>query len=346
MRIETQLREELAGIVEAVTFFSASAFTFAGRSSSPMVMPMIGLQLTPDMPPLMSELTGQLYQHCFSNRFRAYIAHSETPHTANNDTEWIEVLSRANRSRERWEDDWQVVQSMPNGQVMAKRGATTRTLTPGEFVNLSGSGNALPPGAALTVFVPRESRTSQAGYYFAFGETSADSNDESSIIRFYWNVSIEGAAELLQLISVELNRWQVPFRFKTISNRAIERRSDSAVLYTPRRYASFVFEIVLEIHRRVRQSLREDVPLFTLHLGRGLAFAEDPGTQESFGMSRCRMLAHGMWLAYQQGAQNTDERLAIVEQRFRTEGISLERPWLNSGSADDFRFTVLDAEAA
>ncbi len=345
MSFDTQLQEELLNIIDAVAILSPCAFTFAGTRSSGIAVPMAGLHLTHDMPPLMSELTGYLYQHCFSNRFTGQIAHSEIP-TAKIDAEEVEILARANQSRERWEDDWRVVDSARNGQVISKRGATMRMLAPGEFVNLSGSGMVLASGALLRVYVPRESRTVQPGYYFAFGETSPDSSDEFSVVRFYWNISADGIAELLRLISAELNRWQVPFRFKTGSSRAMLTRRDSAVLYTPRRYAHLTFELISEIHRRVRSLLREDVPLFTLRLGPGLAFAEDPGTQESFGMSRCRMLACAIWLAYQKSAQHPHERLSILEQHFRSEGISLGQPWLNAGSANEFVFAVLDREAA
>ena len=186
----------------------------------------------------------------------------------------------------------------------------------------------------------------QPGYYFAFGETPADPADQISVVRFYWNVSAEGAALLLERISTELNRWEVPFRFKTGSNPAMLVRTDGAVLYSPRRYADITYELVREIHWRTKQFLRTDVPLFTLRLADGLAFAEDPATQESFGMSRCRMLAHGIWLAHEQGARQTSDRLEAVEQRFRAEGISLERPWLNAASADELPFTAVDRAAA
>jgi HopA1 effector protein family len=345
MKIDPALRDELVCIINAVTILSLSAFTFAGRPSNGIAMSMIGLQLTHDMPPLTSELAGQLYQHCFSNRFIGQMTVDEMSPAAIDD-EALKPLSRANQSQERWEDGWQVVHSMLNGQVVANRGGVTRTLAPGEFVNLSGSGMILSPGATVRVYVPRESYTVQPGYYFAFGETSPDSSDEFSIVRFYWNVSAEGTAELFQLITAELNRWQLPFRIKTGIHRGMFARSDSAVLYTPRRYADFAFELLSEIHKRVLPLLRNDVPLFTLRLAPGLAFAEDPGTQESFGMSRCRILAHGIWLAHQQGAQDVEERLTIVEQHFHAEGISLERPWLNAGSADEFRFTALCEEAA
>jgi hypothetical protein len=344
MKPGTLQSQELCQIIDAVDILSASAFSFAGARSSGIAVPMIGMQLTPGMPPLISELTGELYQHCFSRRFTGQIGRNKMAH-GENDAAWVNTLSLANQSRERWEDAWQVMHSMPNGQLLAHRGGKTRMLSPGEFVNLSGSGMALVPGSAVRVYVPRDSRTVQPGYYFAFGETLPDYSDEYSIVRFYWNISAEGVVELLQLISEALNRWQVPFRFKTGSARATLERRDSAVLYVPRRYAQFGFELSSELHERVRLVLRDDVPLFTLRLAPGLAFAEDPGTQESFGMSRCRMLAEGIWLAHLKSVR-PEERLAAVEEHFHSQGISLERSWLNAGSADEFSFAACDREAA
>jgi hypothetical protein len=164
-------------------------------------------------------------------------------------------------------------------------------------------------------------------------------------VRFYWNVSTGGAPELLRLISARLNRWEVPFRFKAPSHPEMFARIDTAVLYTPRRYAHFTRQLISEVHQGVRSHLRDDVPLFTLRLARGLAFAEDPGTQESFGMCRSRMLAQGIWVAYVQGARG-GQRLKEVARQFEAQGISLARPWLNPRSADEFQFTAAAAEAA
>jgi hypothetical protein len=345
MRFAPQLREELARIIDAVAIVSPSSFAFAGYPSSGLAMPLMGLQIAPGMPPLMTELIGQLYQHSYSNRFTGQVVKTQMARPEI-DAEWLETLSQANSSRERWEDGWQVAHTTPHGQAVARRGAINRILNPGEFVNLSGSGMFFAPDASVRVYVPRESRTMQPGYYYAFGETGVDSADQFTVVRFYWNVSAEGAPQLLQLISIGLNRWQVPFRFKTGNNPAILARSDSAVLYSPRRYAQITYELVSEIQERMRPLLRAEVPLFSLPLAAGLAFAEDPGTQESFGMSRCRMLAHGIWLAHQRGALRLEERLAIVEQQFESEGISLERPWLNAGSANEFEFAAVAGEAA
>jgi hypothetical protein len=86
--------------------------------------------------------------------------------------------------------------------------------------------------------------------------------------------------------------------------------------------------------------LQTEVPLFTLRLADGFAFADDTGTRESFGMSRCRLLAQGIWHAHSEGAQQSEERLAAVDGQFRAEGISLERPWLGASLIDDPMFVA------
>ena len=73
-------------------------------------------------------------------------------------------------------------------------------------------------------------------------------------------------------------------------------------------------------------------------LARGLSFAEDPGTQESFGMSRCRLLAEGLFLAFQEGLFRTGERLERVRRHFDNSGASLDRPYLNFGAVDPYEF--------
>jgi hypothetical protein len=339
MNIPPELREELMRILDAVHILSPTSFTFAGKESNGLAPPMIGLQLDASAAPLMNELTSELYQHCYSTRFKGKVESSEPSFTPV-DPACVERLTRANQSRERWEDGWKSVQGMPNGQVIASNGTLTRVLMPGEFVNLSGSGTFFSPTAMVRIYVPRESQTVQPGYYFAFGETVTDSSDEYSIARFYWNISAEGSAELLELLSQRLNLWQVPFRFKTGLYSSMHARCDSAVLYVPRRTTAFAYELLSEINERVRPYLQTEVPLFTLRLADGFAFADDTGTRESFGMSRCRLLAQGIWHAHSEGAQQSEERLAAVDGQFRAEGISLERPWLGASLIDDPMFVA------
>jgi hypothetical protein len=50
-------------------------------------------------------------------------------------------------------------------------------------------------------------------------------------------------------------------------------------------------------------------------------------------MHRCRLLAEGVLRAQQQA-----DPLEEVRRRFAADGISLERPWLNAGSVDQYNF--------
>ncbi len=258
----------------------------------------------------------------------------------------MELLSRANCSRERWEDGWQIIANLPSGQALAKRGAIARTLWPGEFVRRDAPGAPLAPGALVSVYFPRESRAMQPGFYFAFGETPADVFDDFSLIRFYWNVRPEGGAALIEALSTALNRWYIPFRLKILSHRGTFGRTDAAILYVPRRHARIVLELCSEVRQRIETALGDETPLFALRLAAGLGFAEDPGITESFGMSRCRLLAEGIWTAHSRGAQGAEARMRILEQHFTAHGIDLDRPWLNPGSTPPFECMESEARAA
>jgi uncharacterized protein with GYD domain len=59
---------------------------------------------------------------------------------------------------------------------------------------------------------------------------------------------------------------------------------------------------------------------------------------ESFGTSRCRLLAEAIWTAFTQGVHEERARLEIVARHFEKSGISLEAPYLNPGSQDRYTF--------
>ena len=70
----------------------------------------------------------------------------------------------------------------------------------------------------------------------------------------------------------------------------------------------------------------------TLPLAPGLAFAEDPGGGESFGVHRCLLLADAAVMAAERGLTAPDDRLDVVRERFAEAGISLDTPYLGGSS--------------
>ena len=70
----------------------------------------------------------------------------------------------------------------------------------------------------------------------------------------------------------------------------------------------------------------------TLPLAPGLAFAEDPGTGESFGTHRCLLLAEAALTAAERDLQAPEERLEVVRERFAEAGTTLDAPHLGGSS--------------
>jgi hypothetical protein len=215
---------------------------------------------------------------------------------------------------------------------------------PGEFLTHGTPG--LPPtaGAEVSVVAARESRTMQPGFYFAFGETLGDQEEEMSLLRLYWNVTAPGAAALISSVTAALNRFAIPFRLKSLAMAELYDRTDAAVLYFAKRYFAVAAQLLAPVYQAVRPFLNEATPLFSKPLALGLGFAENPRASESFGMHRCRLVAEAVCKAHARGADSPDARLAEVVAVFAAEGLSLDRPFLNSGSADRYAFDADKAE--
>jgi hypothetical protein len=244
----------------------------------------------------------------------------------------IEMLSAANAGVDRWEAGWSLVQLLQNGHAMARKGDCESMFAPGEFATANGA----PPsaGTPLNVLFARESRTQQPGFYIAQGGTPAPSGSDSRMTRIYWHIAEDGAAALTRAVTSLLNRYQVPFRFKTLSYSGVYTRSDAAVLYFAARYFQIVSRLLPSIRAEVRNHLRPATPLLTLKMYDGIGLAEDPGNGESFGMNRSRLVAQAIWDGYARGMQSEEARMAEVAIQFQRTGLSLDRPHLRAASAD------------
>lgn len=339
--MKEQILAEMRRIIRAIIIHSETSFSFAGQVIVQSDITAQYMQsLYPSQNQLVTRLQQKIYGSCYCQRFTGSGREERinTPQTPENG--FMQTLSDANSSHERWDAGWQIYQALPSGQVLAHKYGLTRVLWPGEFVALDGMGMAPRAGANISLFVARESRTMQPGFYFAFGETITDQQDDSWIVRFYWNIKESAAPMLIRLITQKLNRFQVPFRLKCLSFSSQFNRADACVLFVSKRYAKLVSELLVGIQQEVQASLKPETPLFTRQLARGLGLAEDPGNGESFGMSRCRMFAEGLWSAYQQGLHSEEARLQVVVQQFEKHGIDLQYPYLNTGSKDEYKFAT------
>ncbi|MGI8744286.1 MAG: T3SS effector HopA1 family protein [Bryobacteraceae bacterium] len=321
--LESRLKE----IFDAVFIYSPEEYSIGGQR-----FPVIGASGTIPAP-LVASLEGQLYSLCYSREFRLPLDLS--PGTADPlDTLLIE-LSAANATRERWDHGWKVTQLLPNGSLYAQKEAQSRMLWPGEYMLLEPDVPA-QPGAWIRAFLSKEDTRSQPGFYIVQPEIALSWEDYQTLVRFYWNLEAEGAAELLRLITERFNALRVPFQFKTLRYRSQYRRADSAVLFTGWRYAAIAMRLSAEVYRTVRNRMKSYTPLFAKRLAPGLALAEDPGNGQSFGMLRCRMLAECVWNAYQKRLQSHKARMTEFKASLEAAGVPLEAPYLSLSSVDHY----------
>jgi hypothetical protein len=181
----------------------------------------------------------------------------------------------------------------------------------------------------------KESLTRQPGTYFVFG---APPLPDTKWLRLYWNVSPLGAVILTAMVTSTFNPIRVPFQLKILLDTSIRRR-DAAVLYLPLALWPFARMVLDPVCERFYGStdLQSDVPLFTKPLRPGVGLAEDPQTGLSFGMHRSWLVALSLAESYLHGHVNEDQQWSDLNAQFAEEHLSLDRAYLNAGSADVYQ---------
>lgn len=321
-----EAREELAAALDRFAFRTPWLFEVDGAPIG--VAPAPGAPGGPgDFTPLVQMVQAVFYDRCYARRGATGAAPAAGPDLA-------PALGAANTGRDRWDPGWTVFQLGANGQVYVRKGERERVATPGAFLTEAMVGMAPQLGASVSLRAPRESLDIQPGYCFAFGETLDELADQLSIVRVYFNVGAEAAAALFAELTGLLNRYQTPFHLKAPVAPAAYDRVDAAVLYVGARHFPIVARIVALVRDRV--PLEDRTPLFTKRLWPGIGVAMEPGSGESFGSHRARLVAEGLVEAWRQGGFDPEARLRAVAERFAASGLDLARPWLTPGAADRF----------
>ncbi len=307
------------------------------------ILPPQSVQLAPLPPQPVSAQPGQdirtamlealwplLYQHAYTRRWDGNPAPAKPLNLAP-DATLVAALSAANAGHSLMDRGWKIYQVTPDGRLHVEKGGCYRVVNAAQ-VGLP-PGYQPQPGGLIDLPMPHQSLTAQAGYYHAFGETPASAADEGELARLYFNVGVEQVPALLHLLTLGLNRYFIPFSLKCPVAPALYDRVDTLVLYPPRRYLPLVLDVLDEAVALLAPLLRPGEPLFTRRLLPGLGGADDPGTGESFGQSRCRLAAAGIIDAWSGGGTLLD----CMAARLSGAGLRPEAPHLSPGLADLYR---------
>jgi hypothetical protein len=332
------IHSDLAEILGSIRIASDASFSFRGEPEIQTAMFPVPVRM-PGQPvhpvsdnALVRSLQAVLYGRCYCHRVDS--ASSRAGSGLQPSETLMKQLSEANRSVEHWEGGWRVYMVLPTGTIYVTKGDRERSALPGEYVSSEVTFQPPAVGTVVSLRAPRESYVVQTGFYFVFGESLGDVWDRHFMLRFYFNASPTGTVHLIRYLSGTLNRFQIPFHLKALTDPTAYTRSDSMVLYLARRHYHIVARIVLRMPADSADGLRTDVPLFTRQLRPGVGLAEDPNTSESFGMHRCRLVAEGIVDAWTRGRQETSVRARSVRNRFLSAGLDPDRPYLSRGLMD------------
>ncbi|WP_447403016.1 lanthionine synthetase LanC family protein (plasmid) [Lysinibacillus sp. fkY74-1] len=330
--------EQIAAVIKSTIFHSPTTYSWFSKSS-PQLPPDVSHNFTHQDARnyLLFMLRSQLYKEFYCKGFAILNREENKDIRVNHATTFINELSSANFGKGYLEDGWELLDSERDKMVIRK-GDLKLWVNPEDclFPKLNG----LPSNKRLSLKFPKEFLGLTTGFYLAKSNIPLPEDESQNLVRIYWNIKPEGAIILMRKLTLILNQAKLPFKLKVLNDPAHYNRCDAAVLYIQKSHYKDVSNILCEIYPKISIYLKKGVPALTKLLAPGLGLAEEPSKGKSFGVHRCKLLAEGMLLAYEQRKESIDERLQVVEEHFAVEGISLKKPFLNADSRDIYDFNI------
>lgn len=284
---------------------------------------------------LLYSLQNRLYSDFYCQGFAVPLIDDDTTSMMAN-TPFIHALSAANAGMGCHEDGWEIRTIEGDVMIVHRDGLELRA----RREDCPDERERLAAGAKITLRLPKEYLNMSPGFYMALGNRQLSYSNAETLLRFYWNLSPDGAIPFLHTATQQLNSLRLPFRLKVLRDPAFYTRCDAGVIYALQRDYGDISRMMMQIYGEIEHYLKSAVPAFTKRLAPGLGLAEDPGGRESFGEHRCRLVADALIAAYEAETKIAEERLEMVVNRFEQEGVDIDTPYLNAGSTDVYQFSV------
>jgi hypothetical protein len=323
--------EQVRISISETLFHSPTRYSYCG-SESPRLAPRVRRVMTPKT--ARNYLLYQLKSHLYNDFYiRGGTSQSVwgDPGSETNALSFVETLSAANEGSGCHESGWEV-QTVAEDHLTVRRGNLELWVRPEDYT--VPRDRAPEPGTSVGLRLPKELRGISPGYYMALSNQEDKYDDEQPLVRLYWNLSAAGTAAFVREATHALNNAGLFFRLKALNDPRSYNRCDAAVMYFRKSQYSAVIKQMARVYPKIGSYLKPKTPMFTKAIAPGVGLAEDPGSNESFGQHRCKLLADGMIRAYERGAKSLTERLDIVTECYASSGIHLNEPYLNPSSID------------
>lgn len=221
------------------------------------------------------------------------------------------------------EPGWTVTDAGPRGRVVAATGERARYLRAGEYRAALRPGAPPAPGEHVAVVARLDQVDPETALWWAFTvEPPA-----APLGRIYLDVRPACAPRAVHVVTGALAA--IPHQLKCPVHVAACERVDTMVIYHARAARGAALEALLACWPSLGLLLAPAIPPLTRGVRPGLAWADDPGGEVSFGQSRCASVAGaledaaGAWAALGDGA-----RVERLLEGLRAGGVDPAAPWV------------------
>jgi HopA1 effector protein family len=254
------------------------------------------------------------------------------------DLEFYNRIHNSNSGQGYFEPGWSILKEEEDGSLVVKKGSLKLHIERDKHLQPAEQDAEI--GDMVAIKMPKN--CVQNGFYVSVGNARAnlhrDAQEESVLVRIYFNLTPDGAVAVMGSLTQQLNEQDIPFDFKVLYNPQDYQRHDSGVLYFDKSNYELVHQILQQVYQENQAHFKAEVPLFTLQLAPGLALAEEPdqkfAERESFGMNRCQIIANGLLEAWNQDKNLPEEKMQSIFEQFLSSGIDLNKTYLNKDSKD------------
>lgn len=274
----------------------------------------------------MPAISAQLYTYWFSKAGQA-------PGVIHEQFESPSLLARlraAHAASGCYEAGWIVIATNGRGLITVERfGERLRLVVP-DYVLDARQRRPVQPGDWVSVTTRRDYPDYENGWWMCHARVGAA--PVAPMVRIYWNCPATAITTLVTRLTNVLEQAGVPYTFKCPLVTSLFGRIDGVVCYLAPSAYEILKPQLRAIHKALSPLLNDEVPPFTLRLGRGVAVAEDPANGQSFGQSRCDAVAASLIQASLSGVNDTTGLENAIGTGLPLYGISSERPYQSSSS--------------
>ncbi len=228
------------------------------------------------------------------------------------------LLRTAHAGSRQWEDGWSTHRALAGSVVVAGRAqgrSGRRVVGRGDWVAEGVRTAGLVPSTGDALRVCGRQDLLGDGWWCTWGGgwvmkprpdgSLAGTGSDVPLLRLYLAPYVDAVADVVAALTAATISWDRPWMLKAAADPDAYRRADAVVLYVPRPCSWAVARELRPLVGGLAASLRTAQPPLTLAVARGVAAAEDPAGEHSFGEHRCAAIVRAV-------VDHPDDPLAAV----------------------------------